>query len=92
MVSECVWCVDTLDYWVYSTPLVLFPYAFQGLVIGFTGWEGVSGLGGRQRKAQWRMAFGWMLGIGCMLELGVRYIFELKVDRGDCLHVSWGVD
>lgn len=69
---------------------MLAPYIAALVVIGLLGsnlpWFG--GGGGTERGQRWGGLCGWVLGMACVGEIGVKYLWDVRAVDGDCLHVS----
>lgn len=83
----CVWCQDVNDFLLASLSGILGPYVGEAMVIGLMGWSWVGGGDAELRAASWRVGFAWGLGWMAVVEVGVRYLWDLRVVNGDCLHV-----
>jgi len=79
--------MDTNDFLLDSLPGIIAPYVGEAAVLGVMGWEWVSGVEGGRRKGRWRGSFGWALGWMAVLEIGLRYLWDVRAVDGDCLHV-----
>lgn len=84
----CVWCKDINDFVLISLPGIIRPYGLEGVIIGILGWSWVGGEEAGRRAEAWRGSFGWALGWLTVIEIGVRYLWDIRAVDGDCLHVS----
>jgi len=87
VIQDCLWCMTPLDYLVASLPDVLSRYVLAAGVIMALGSEGLVGKGAERRHRRWGGAGLWVLGIMCIAELGIKYLWDLRISGGDCLHV-----
>ena len=83
----CVWCQDINDFLLASLPGILGPYVGEAMIIGVMGWNWVGGGDAELRAASWRAGFGWALGWMAVVDVGSRYLWDLRVVDGDCVHV-----
>jgi hypothetical protein len=90
-VQDCIWCLTPLDYLVASLPDILSRYVLAAGVVTVMGSEGLVGKGAERRAKRWGGAGLWVLGIMCIGELGIKYLWDLGISGGDCLHVGLGV-
>lgn len=86
-VQDCIWCLTPLDYLVASLPDILGRYVLAAGVMMGLGSEGLVGKGADRRDKRWGAVGLWVLGIMCIGELGVKYLWDLRISSGDCLHV-----
>lgn len=87
-VFDCIWCLTPLDYLVSSLPDVFGRYVSAAGVIMALGSDGLVGTGAGRRAQRWGGVSLWLLGIMCIGELGIKYLWDLRISSGDCLHVS----
>jgi hypothetical protein len=87
-VSDCIWCLSPLDYLVASLPDILGRYVSAAGVMMALGSEGLVGIGAGRRAKRWGGVGLWVVGIMCIGELGIKYLWDLRISSGDCLHVS----
>jgi hypothetical protein len=87
-VSDCIWCLTPLDYLVASLPDILGRYISAAGVMMALGSDGLVGTGAERRAKRWGGVGLWVLGIMCIGELGIKYLWDLRISSGDCVHVS----
>lgn len=90
---RCAWCTEGGDYMLAGLPRLLAPYAGEAFLIGAMGWQTVGGAGATERKVRFRSAAGWALGAMLAIDLGARWLWEIRASPGidgDCTHVSRG--
>lgn len=87
-ILECVWCDRSIDYLVYSLPLILAPYTLEAVFLGIFGLGKFGGREGRKRAGEWRWVSGVGLGVMAVGEIGARYLWDLRPVNGDVAHVS----
>jgi len=87
-VQDCIWCLTPLDYLVASLPDILSRYVLAAGVIMALGSGGLVGSGAERRSERWGGVGLWVLGLMCIGELGVKYLWDLRISAGDTLHVS----
>jgi hypothetical protein len=85
--QDCLWCATPLDYLVASLPDILARYAWAAAVIMFMG-SRAAGDGAELRGKRWGGAGLWAVGIMCLAEIGVKYLWDLRITSGDTFHVS----
>jgi hypothetical protein len=90
IIQDCLWCMTPLDYLIASLPDILGRYVLAAGVMMALGSERLSGKGAERRHRRWGGAGLWVLAIMCMAELGIKYLWDLRISGGDCLHVSVG--
>ncbi|EIW68604.1 hypothetical protein TREMEDRAFT_18302, partial [Tremella mesenterica DSM 1558] len=85
-IMSCEWCLHSDDYILYGLPRVMAPYVGELVVVALLGLGVITGKDAGERGKRWRKSFGWVLGIGSVMELGVRWGWEIRIIDGDCLH------
>ncbi|WRT65088.1 uncharacterized protein IL334_002030 [Kwoniella shivajii] len=85
---ECVWCNNPIDYLLYSTPNILSWYFLEAVYLGMMGWTKISGKESDKRTERWRGTFGWSLLVAAILEIGLKWLWDIRVVEGNCIHLS----
>jgi len=73
---------------VASLSDILGRYVLAAGVIMALGSEALVGEGAERRRKRWGGVGLWVLGIMCIGELGVKYLWDLRISGGDTLHVN----
>lgn len=84
----CLWCRTPLDYLVANLPDILSRYLLAAVMLVIMGSESLAGSGASRRGSRWGGIGVWILAAGCLGEVGVRYLWDLRISKGDTLHVS----
>lgn len=87
----CLWCRTPLDYFIVSLPDIMARYVWAAIVLICLGSERLAGPGANTRARRWGAVAVWAVGLACVVELGARYFWDLRVTEGDCLHVSFAI-
>ncbi|ODN96450.1 hypothetical protein L198_04164 [Cryptococcus wingfieldii CBS 7118] len=82
--SECLWCTQPADYFLFALPGMLRPYIITGLFVGAVSWLCSSDA----RRKEWRATVAWALVGGFVGEVGVKWGWDLAVADGDCAHLA----
>jgi hypothetical protein len=87
-VQDCLWCLTPLDYLIASLPDILGRYVWTAGVLLILGNDGLAGEGAGRRGKRWGRAGLWVVGLMGLAEIGIKYLWDLRIAGGDCLHVS----
>ncbi|WVQ76753.1 hypothetical protein IAR50_006427 [Cryptococcus sp. DSM 104548] len=85
--SDCLWCTQSTDYFLFALPAMMLPYIITALCVGAVSATWIGG-GGTRRRDEWRAAVAWALVGGFVGEVGVKWGWDLGVADGDCSHLA----
>lgn len=84
----CTWCTSNSDYLLVALPRILGSYLAMAGLIGILGMEMIGGARGKLLKSAWRGSMSWILAVLAIGEVGVRYLWEIRITEGDAVQVS----
>jgi hypothetical protein len=87
----CTWCHSSTDFLLAALPGILGAYLGITAVLGVLGLHSVGGDTARGVKRAWRGRAAWLLAISAAGEVGIRYMWELRVTDGDAVQVSFSI-
>lgn len=85
--SSCTWCHSSTDYLIAALPGVLQAYITMAWLVGMLGLRPIGGGDATVRKRAWRGSMCWILAVLAVGELGVRYLWEIRISEGDAIQV-----
>ncbi|WVR04370.1 hypothetical protein IAU60_001372 [Kwoniella sp. DSM 27419] len=86
--TQCMWCHTPEDHLLFSLPGIGSWYVVEGVVIGVLGWKWIAGRGAEHRAQRWRGVMAWVLAGAGVMEVGVKYLWDVRAVNGDCHHLA----
>jgi hypothetical protein len=78
-----------VDYLIAALPGILGAYIAVAGLLGILGMELVGGEAAKGIKRAWRGSVSWILVVTAVAEVGLRYLWELRIVDGDTTQVNY---